>query len=237
MTIGFRSVAAALLLSNLAVGCGQAVMAVPSELGGAASYPVSGRQGLLILNPNIRFGSFATDKLRRGITIGSGELEPGLLSSTTKSERHTVSTFSMQSWRGMCAARHASERTTETTGVGVSSQRGWYAAQRESVVESNSYGCELTEVRGQRLHLELSDGAGWVADAAGKTVYSLSPIREPMTMKHPELRGYLIDSDFGGSVAAVQTSFDGVVFFSRSLEPKQQAELAVVCVAVLLHED
>ena len=78
-TIGVRSVAAALLFSALALGCGQAVMAVPPELGaGAASYSVSGHQGLLIFNPNIRFGPFSTDQVRRGITVGSGELEPGL---------------------------------------------------------------------------------------------------------------------------------------------------------------
>lgn len=212
-------------------------MAVPSELASdAAVYPVSGRQGLLIFNPNIRFGSLSTDKVRRGITIGSGELAPGLTSSTSKREDHTVSTFSMQGWRGMCEARHASERTTEATGVGVSSQRGLHAETRESVVESNSYVCELTEREGKRLRLELGDTDGWVVDSAGTTVYSLSPIREKMTIKHPELRGYLIDSN-SGSVAAVQTSFDGVVYFSRRLDAKQRAELAVVCVAIFLHQE
>ena len=142
----------------------------------------------------------------------------------------------MQAWRGTCEARHASERTTETTGVGISSQRGVYAEQSQSTVESSSYVCELTERRGKRLRLELDDTSGWVVDAEGSTVYSLSPMREPMTMKHPELRGYLIDSK-SGSVAAVQTSFDGVVYFSRLLDAQQGAEVAAVCVAVLLHRD
>jgi|SRR6188768_2738900 len=236
MTSNFCA-AAAVLCSALALGCGQAVMAVPSELGtGAASYPVSGRQGFLLFNPNIEFGPFSTDKVRRGITIGSGELEPGLTSSTTKREDHTVSTFSMQGWRGMCEARHASERTTETTGVGVSSERGLYADKRESMVESSSYVCELKDLQGKRLRLELDDTSGWVVDSGGKTVYSLSPMREPMTMKHPELRGYLIDST-SGSVAAVQTSFDGMVYFSRRLDAEERAEVAVVCVAVFLHRD
>jgi hypothetical protein len=226
-----------MLCSALALGCGQAVMAVPSELGtGAASYPVSGRQGFLLFNHNIEFGPFSTDKVRRGITIGSGELEPGLTSSTSKREDHTVSTFSMQGWRGMCEARHASERTTETTGVGVSSERGLYADKRESTVESSSYVCELKDLQGKRLRLELDDTSGWVVDSGGKTVYSLSPMREPMTMKHPELRGYVIDST-SGSVAAVQTSFDGVVYFSRRLDADERAEVAVVCVAVFLHRD
>jgi hypothetical protein len=35
----------------------------------------------------------------------------------------------------------------------------------------------------------------------------------------------------------VQTSFDGVVYFSRAVDPQQRTELAVVCVAVLLHQD
>jgi hypothetical protein len=232
----FRAVAAVLFCAS-ALGCGQPMMAVPPELGGdAASYPVTGHQGFLIFNPNIRFGPFGTDSVRRGITIGSGELEPGLTSSTSKREDHKVSTFSMQSWHGMCEARHASERTSETTGVGVSSQRGLYADKRESVTESNSYVCELTELHGKRLRLELDGTAGWVVDSAGSTVYSLSPIREQMTMKHPELEGFLIDSS-SGSVAALQTSFDGVVYFSRSLDAKQRAELAVVCVAVLLDSD
>jgi hypothetical protein len=238
VTFGFRRLATALVLSALAVGCGQAVMAVPPELGaGATSYPVHGRQGFLILNPEIGFGSFTTNKLRRGITIGSGELEPGLLSSTSKRENHTVSTFAMQDWRGMCEARFTSESTTETTGVGISSERGLHADKTESVVESHSYVCELTGHEGQRLHLELSDSAGWVVDRGGIVLYNLSPIREKMTMKHPELRGYLIESNSNDSVAAVQTSFDGVVYFAQNLDSKQRAELAVVCVAVLLHGD
>ncbi len=152
MTCSFRAVAAAALFASLALGCGQPVMAVPPELGGGAvSCPVRGRQGFLIINPNIGFGSFSTDKLRRGITIGSGELEPGLTSSTSKREHHTVSTFSMRGGRGMCEARHTSERTAETTGLGVSSQRGVYAEKSESVVESSSYECELTGPQGQRL--------------------------------------------------------------------------------------
>jgi len=212
-------------------------MAVPSELGGgAASYPVRGHQGFLFLNPNIRFGSFSTDEVHRGITVGSGELEPGLTSRTYKREDHTVSTFSMQGWRGMCEARQASERTTEVTGVGVSSEHGMYADSRESTTASKSYVCELTGAHQKRLHLELEDGAGSVVDSGGGIVYSLSPISEEMTMKHPQLRGYLIESKAGG-VAAVQTSFDGVVYFSRAVDPQQRTELAVVCVAVLLHQE
>jgi len=209
------------------------MMAVPPELGGADSYPVSGRQGFVILNPNIRFGSFATDQVRRGITVGSGELEPGLLSSTSKSERHTVTTFSMRGWRGMCEARHESETTTEITGAGVSSEHGAYWDKSQSVTQTDSYRCDLS-AKDRRLHLELGSAEGWVLDAAGSTVYRLSSIREAMTMKHPELRGYLIEAGSGG-VAAVQSSFDGVVYFSRSVEPKQRAELAVVSVAVLLY--
>ncbi len=91
--------------------------------------------------------------------------------------------------------------------------------------------------QGQRLHLKLGELGGSVVDPEGGVAYSLSPIREKMTMKHPELRGYLIDSTSGESVAAVQTSFDGVVYFSGSLESKQRSELAIVCVAVLLRED
>ena len=213
-------------------------MAVPPELGSdAASYPVHGRQGFLFLNRNIGFGSFATDKLRRGITVGSGELDPGLTSSTSKREDHTVSTFSMQGWRGMCEARHTSERTTETTGVGVSSQRGVYAEKSESVVESSSYECELTGPRGQHTHVDLSELGGSVVDSTGSVAYSLSPIGENMTMKHPPLRGYLIEGSSGEGVAAVQTSFDGVVYFSRSLDSTQRSEVAVVCVAVLLRGD
>ena len=41
----------------------------------------------------------------------------------------------------------------------------------------------------------------------------------------------------GAGVAAVQTSFDGVVYFSANLERKQRTEVAIVCVAVLLREE
>ncbi len=197
-------------------------MLLPADLARNADvYEVSGRNGLLLLDPPIEFGPYSTDDIDRGITVGSGSGSGGLFSKSEMMEYHTVSTFALRGWRGRCDAHALTTTESEVTGVGIAAKRGLHATKEVNVETTSGYDCDLTGPQGQRWRLELGDGRfGSVVDASRGEVYGIEDTAG----------GYVISEPDGDLVGAVGS----LVVLAKGRSEAERTAVAAVSVAVLL---
>jgi hypothetical protein len=217
------------------VGCAQPVLRTPAQLGEADVYPVRGRQGLVILQLPIKFGPFRTDQLWRGITIGKGQLEPGELSKTTTAEQERICTFRMAGYTGRCRDYLKRTTTSEVTGIGISSKKGAHLERRDTIEEEHRYSCRLVHAE-EEIELVMAGFQRDVRAGDGGQIFTLTPVHEPWTMTHPAIDGFAIMAADGRFVGMIQTSFNGVVFMSKSLSQRERERLAAVAVGVFLSD-
>jgi hypothetical protein len=237
-----RVLAVATLLLG-AGGCAQPLMKTPEELVGKVDvYPAHGRQGLLLLEPQITFGPYRTVSIHRGIVAEKGtSARTGLFTSEEHDVQRQHFNFVLQgpfsgSWQGSCVV--TSDRRTETQVVGVhAGTQGSGVTTREQVLSDESgYSCDLHGPDAERWRLEADEhlAAGTVRDAGGHAIADIQGAAERWTWQHPALEGNAIVSPAGATLAALQRSFDGAVYLSRDLDPKQKAGVGAICAALLL---
>lgn len=225
----------------LASGCAQPVMPVPAELPKPVDvYEVSGRGGLLILEPKIRFGPYVTVEIHRGMELGSSEKhDEGLLSSEKKSLFEQAFEFVLEgpggSWKTRCVHSERVHSTSDVVGVHID-KHGVSPLVDERETRTSWYACDLTGPNGARWSLE-TDGEryrGQVHDEKGELVLQIRSRAASRPGKWDALEAYLFTDAKGASVAAVQRTYDGVVMLPAAFTPTYRAALAAVATALLI---
>jgi hypothetical protein len=239
----FRRSVWALPLVLGASACAQPLMNLPQGLAGRAdTYPVEGRHGVLLLEPQISFGPFRTVSIHRGPMEGEHSSQPtGLLSSEQHDSERQQFEFVLQgpgsrTWRVRCTDASESATETQAVGVHVGTDGAGIVSEETPISERAGYTCQLDGPGDEHWTL-AADRRLWrgtVRDAAKGLVVEIKGVSEPGTWKHPALEGNTLVSPSGEVWAAVQRSFDGAVVLSRDLDPGRQAALAAICSALLI---
>jgi hypothetical protein len=240
--------AAALLPAALAAvlafaaGCAQPVMPVPAELPKPVDvYEVSGRFGIVLLEPKIRFGPYITVQIRRGMTEGvSSANSEGLLKSEKHREAQQVFEFTLEGpggrpWKTHCVYTQTNHATSEVTGVHIDAN-GVSPHVKRRETETSKYECELEGPDGEHWFL-ATDGEryrGSVLDKKGNVVLEISTRLVSRPGKWDGLEAYLFTDGDGMLVAAVQRTYDGVVMLPASFTAPRRAGLAAVATALLI---
>jgi hypothetical protein len=235
------------LLSLAAVlgasACAQALMNLPEGLvGKAETYPVHGRQGLLLFEPQMSFGPYRTVSIHRGLAASEQtSVATGLTSSVEHDSARQPFDFVLQgpgpgAWRGSCVASSDVEVDTQVVGVHAGTNGSGFDREQMPVSATSGYVCQLDGPGAEHWELEADEqlSGGTVRDATGALVVGIRGIRESWTWKHPALEGDTLVSPDGETWAAVQRSFDGAVYLSRELDPMRRSALAAICTALLI---
>lgn len=225
-----------------ASGCAQTVMPVPAELPKPVDvYEVSGRFGIMILEPKIRFGPYITVQIRRGMTEGvSSASSEGLLKSEKHREVQQVFEFILEGpggrpWKTRCVHTQTNHATSEVTGAHIDAN-GVSPLVKRRETETSRYECELGGPDGEHWFL-ATDGErdrGKVLDKKGDTVLEISTHVVSRPGKWDGLEAYLFKDVDGKVVAAVQRTYDGVVMLPASFAAPRRAALAAVATALLI---
>jgi hypothetical protein len=122
------------------------------------------------------------------------------------------------------------------TGVHFGTDGAGWSREQIPVSAQSGYVCQLDGPAAEHWVLETDERLweGTVRDEAGATVADIQGTSEKWTWKHPALDGNTVVSSGGEVWAAVQRSFDGAVYISRELDPKQQTAVAAICLALLI---
>ncbi len=180
--------------------------------------------------------------MHRGIEAGEGtSARTGLFTS----EEHVVHRqhfdFVLQgplsgSWHGSCVATSDSRTESQVVGVHAGTEGSGVTTREQTLSDESGYTCDLHGPDAERWRLEADEdlAEGTVRDAGGNAIANIQGAAERWTWQHPALEGNAIAGPTGATLAALQRSFDGAVYLSRDLDPKQKAGVAAICAAMLL---
>ena len=210
--------------------------------------PVSGRQGLLSWNRDIRFGPYRTTGTRVGWR-GDDSTSWGVLDANYTWDSNRPVSFALeaatcQRWRARCLGK--AHRRHREKAVGLEASGHGLAIDRRVVEDTSAHGFECTLQPGDASAWQLvlsadnpSGFGGVLMDDRGSTVARIRATDRqtgrPYTYSVPSPVGFIIEAS-SADVAAVERAFDGKVILARSTPPTQRCALATVAAALLLWE-
>ncbi|MFP4089634.1 MAG: hypothetical protein ACLFUB_10540 [Cyclobacteriaceae bacterium] len=235
-----------LLTALMLSACTLPQMLVDEELASSASeMPVKGRQGLM-LNQKISFGSYQSERVRRGWTR-SHELDFFLAGLEGARQKYSFELFSDRQKVYTVLAAH------KIKGVDLPIGRFTHtgSALREllsfTVQTENSFAASLYNMQDEAIYRLLilnpddirKNGryAGFLTNDLDHHIEIL-PVRKLANQK--SIGNEIIDFEFreaGKAVAAVELINQGKVWINPALSPQSQHALAAACATLLLKED
>lgn len=212
----------------------------PSLLGRADRYPVSGHVGLL--RHTLSFGPYVARRTRVGVQHPSLQKPTLYNDMTERADNHQSASFELLApdkvlLRAECQKHQHSVRKLEST-VALDQTTPKPAAEGRFVTASETYRCTLIRPESSPMQLFIVQGSSGLVQADDVEL-SFLPVRPGADQPAPTWKtsaGFLI-ADATHELAAVDLTAAPAVTLRRDLTPRKRAELAAVCIALLLLRD